>query len=103
MSKITYEVCPECQGRGRVLGNAFRGQVLDEDLVADEEFMEGYLGGAYDVKCDYCKGLRVVDSNRVDNPCDSCGCEMHSSSYQEYPGAYTWTDYECRNPECDGE
>jgi len=101
MPKEKFVVCPECQGKGRVLGSAFYGQALDEDLVRDEDFMEGYLGGAYDVRCHLCNGLRVVDENKKFNPCESCGEEMSSSSYQEYPGAQVWTDWNCNNPDCD--
>lgn len=99
--KPKFEVCPECQGSGRVLGSAFRGQALSEEYASDPEFMEDYLGGAYDVQCDECNGLRVIDVNIVKNPCDSCGQEMWSSSFQEYPGAYTWTDWHCGNKACE--
>jgi RecJ-like exonuclease len=101
MHKPKYEVCPVCEGKGTVLGSAFRGVALDQELVDDDEFMEGYLGGHYDVRCDECNGLRVIDANIVKDPCDSCGKQMYSWGWREFHDGPTWTEYECRNQDCE--
>lgn len=101
MHKPKYEVCPECQGSGRVLGDAFRGQALEPDLAADPEFMEEYLGGVYDVVCGECNGLRVVDVNLVKNPCQFCGKEQYTYTWREFHNGPLWTEYECRNEDCE--
>lgn len=102
MKNPKFEVCPECEGSGRVLGSAFRGQALEQDLSDDPEFMEGYLSGFYDVQCEECHGLRVVDVSIVKNPCDSCGEALNSSRYEEFGGSGVWwTDYACKNATCE--
>lgn len=69
-------VCPNCEGHGSVLHPA-----IAEHAYSSEEFYEEFdewgrsqyfmRGGAYDVTCPECKGLRVVD--RVD--LDACDAE----------------------------
>lgn len=54
-------VCPECEGDGTVLCDAFRGVAVDQELMEDPDFREEYFGGHYDVVCPTCKGNRVVD------------------------------------------
>jgi hypothetical protein len=52
-----YEVCDYCNGEGtRALG----GACISGDALDDHEFMSDYFNGAYDTKCEDCKGLRVI-------------------------------------------
>jgi hypothetical protein len=59
-----FKVCPVCDGEGKRAPEAFRG-VLDQDTVDDEEFMEIFLAGGYDVTCECCKGNRVVTDEEI--------------------------------------
>lgn len=57
-----WVVCGECQGEGRTLSPAFRGQ-LDSDMMDDDEFMEEYRkrgGGIYSCACEACGGRTTV-------------------------------------------
>ena len=54
-------VCPECNGTGKHLNATFRHQAVEPDLVQDEEFMDMYMGGHFDVACTRCHGNNVVD------------------------------------------
>lgn len=65
-----YEVCPTCEGRGRVdnLG-PMTGDEYREACHDCEDFAANYRNGLYDVTCHECKGLRVVtvvDEDRLD-------------------------------------
>ena len=56
---IKYELCPQCEGSGRMVNRAlsvWTESARDED----PEGFENMLHGHYDVKCDRCNGLRVV-------------------------------------------
>jgi hypothetical protein len=59
----TWKVCPDCEGNGKVLNSAFRGQVIEPELASDPEFMEEMSCGVYDVSCPTCGGLRVVEDS----------------------------------------
>lgn len=57
-----WVVCGECQGEGRTLSPAFRGQ-LDSDMMDDDEFMEEYRKGGrgiYSCACEACGGRTTV-------------------------------------------
>lgn len=55
-----YEVCPNCDGKGTHVNRAIDGNGLSEELASDPDFMEGYMSGVYDVRCEQCKGEKVV-------------------------------------------
>jgi hypothetical protein len=58
-----YEVCQNCHGNGTHVNRALDGNGLTYDDIQEwggDEFMEDYMGGAYDVRCDECRGDRVV-------------------------------------------
>lgn len=57
-----YDVCPECEGSGKVLCEGLRGVAFTyEDMdEAGPDFREDYMSGRYDVQCPECHGLRVV-------------------------------------------
>ncbi len=59
-----FEVCPRCQGRGTRVNPAVDGHGISaEEWENDwsEEDQETYMSGGYDVQCDECDGLRVVE------------------------------------------
>lgn len=56
------EVCHRCQGEGKHVNPSVDGNGLDpNDPDLDEDFWEGYMGGAYDVRCEDCNGNNVID------------------------------------------
>ena len=57
-----YDVCPCCEGTGKVLAEGLRGVAFTEDdfSEAGPDFREEYFSGRYDVQCSECHGLRVV-------------------------------------------
>lgn len=58
------EVCPRCRGEGNHTNPAIDGNGItqaDREDWADDDFMEGYLAGRYDVRCEECNGQNVVD------------------------------------------
>lgn len=58
-----FTVCGRCRGEGTHTNPAIDGNGItqsDREDWADDEFMEGYLSGRYDVTCEECKGERVV-------------------------------------------
>ena len=57
---MKYEVCPVCEGEGKHVNPAIDAGGLSEEMMEDEEFLDGYMGGVYDVSCNRCKGKRVV-------------------------------------------
>lgn len=94
-----FEVCPRCEGRGKIVNPSIDGHGLSqEDFDQDPDFEEAYFAGRYDIACTECRGLRVVDVYSAESYC--CGEPMRVIREQEYPGAYVWTSYECRNPKC---
>ena len=57
-----HDVCPECEGHGKVLCEGLRGVAFThEDMSeAGPDFREDYMSGRYDVQCPECHGRRVV-------------------------------------------
>ena len=57
------EVCPRCQGIGRHSREDIDDSYLVDIMIADgdEEGLEGYRNGNYDVICTQCNGNNVVD------------------------------------------
>lgn len=54
-----YEVCDTCDGRGHHTNPSVDAGGLDTEDMDDED-MEAYFDGRYDVACYECKGKRVV-------------------------------------------
>ena len=56
-------VCPDCHGEGTHTNRSIDGNGLTQrDLeFMDSEFSRSYMRGHYDVTCETCKGLRVLD------------------------------------------
>lgn len=58
-------VCPRCDGEGRHTNPAIDGNGItqsDREDWADDDFMEDYMAGHYDVRCEECEGRNVVDA-----------------------------------------
>lgn len=60
-----YEVCGTCRGKGshvnrNIDGNGITGSEWAELDDSDPEFRENYFSGVYDVACEECDGLRVI-------------------------------------------
>ena len=55
-----WEVCPRCQGEGKHGNPAFDGASPSD---FDEEFLDGYFAGDYDVACNECSGRSTVRVN----------------------------------------
>jgi len=58
--EMKYAVCSVCRGEGKHVNPAIDAGGLSEEMMGDEEFLDGYMGGVYDVPCNRCKGKRVV-------------------------------------------
>jgi hypothetical protein len=59
----TREVCPLCDGRGRVVNPSIdAGGITESDWSRwDQDERESYWSGAYDMTCPRCLGRNVVD------------------------------------------
>lgn len=57
-----YEVCPRCEGEGQHTNPAIDGNGLTSSDIDElgPDFMEDYLSGVYDVRCEECNGERVI-------------------------------------------
>jgi hypothetical protein len=57
-----YKVCPVCQGTGQHERRDIDCSRLIDNMRedGDDEGIEAYFSGAYDVNCTNCGGLRVV-------------------------------------------
>ncbi len=61
--KTKMEVCPRCNGKGTHVNEAIDGNGItqsDREDWADDDFMEDYMAGVYDVVCSECHGQNVV-------------------------------------------
>lgn len=66
-----YEICERCDGEGKHTNPAIDGRGLSREDFDElgEEFEEDYFAGRYDIRCEECKGERVVlvpDRERAD-------------------------------------
>lgn len=66
---MKYAVCPRCRGEGShvnpsVDGHGITAEEMDE---LGPEFLDDYMGGVYDVRCEQCHGDRVVPACRADD------------------------------------
>ena len=65
---IKKEVCPVCEGHGIHVNPAIDSHgVSSEEFWDDPDFGEDYFSGRYDVRCNRCQGLRVVDTIDFEN------------------------------------
>ena len=64
MSK--YIVCPRCEGEGTHCHPALSVLTYEDMRDWDEEDHENFRNGGYDVLCEMCRGMRVVDRDEVE-------------------------------------
>ncbi|MEN6620820.1 MAG: hypothetical protein ABFD50_04670 [Smithella sp.] len=55
-----FQLCPVCKGKGTHV-NYNIGAITQEEFDNDPQFYEDYRNGVYDVECERCKGLRVIE------------------------------------------
>ena len=56
-----WVVCGLCDGEGKHVNPSIdAGGLTAEDFADDPDFMEDYMGGAFDVACNRCKGRTTV-------------------------------------------
>jgi len=56
-----FAVCDTCAGRGTHVNSSVDGLGFSqEDFDLDPDFAKDYFSGVYDVRCEPCKGERVV-------------------------------------------
>jgi hypothetical protein len=56
-----YEVCPDCEGKGRYVNPAIDSHgISPEEFAEDPDFAESYHRGLYDIPCRSCGGRRVI-------------------------------------------
>lgn len=59
---ITKEVCPVCEGEGKIVNRSIDGHGLSyDDFYDDPDFADAYMSGVYNVTCDECDGNNVID------------------------------------------
>lgn len=61
-----YQVCPECQGEGKIVNpsvSVWTGQDIDED----PEGFDDMRSGLHDISCPACDGKRVVTKEELNN------------------------------------
>jgi hypothetical protein len=56
----TREKCDRCDGTGTHVNPSIDGNGLSEESQSDPEFMADYMAGHYDVRCEECKGEKIV-------------------------------------------
>lgn len=64
-----WDVCPNCDGHGKVDHPAFSNGWTAYDRAEDPDGFEAYMAGAYDVACPVCKGrttIKVADENQAE-------------------------------------
>ncbi len=49
-------ICDVCHGKGHHVNVAIDAGGLSEEMMEDEEFLDGYQSGVYDVPCNHCGG-----------------------------------------------
>lgn len=55
-----FVVCERCRGRGVHDHPAFANGFTRDDEFVDDDFIESYMRGDYDVRCEECGGKRVT-------------------------------------------
>lgn len=83
------EVCWRCDGEGTHVNPAIDGNGITEmDRMdwADDDFMDDYRSGVYDIRCDECHGERILwvpDESRA-RPEDLAAWRKHEEQEYEY-------------------
>src|SRR5690242_11130025 len=55
------EVCDRCRGHGKHVNPNVDGHgISPEEFAEDPDFKEAYFAGRYDVRCEECRGEKVV-------------------------------------------
>tara|TARA_R110000772_G_C13310282_1_gene440314 strand:- start:40502 stop:40915 length:414 start_codon:yes stop_codon:yes gene_type:complete len=57
-----FEVCDLCEGRGKHVNPSIDCGGISAHMFDDEDFAENYNAGQYDIPCNRCEGLRVVQA-----------------------------------------
>jgi len=56
-----YDVCPNCDGKGKYVNPSIDSNGLSsEDFAEDPDFREDYFSGRYDIQCRSCNGRNVI-------------------------------------------
>ena len=91
------EVCGRCRGEGchdhPAFSNGFTSSEWDEACRDDEDWAENYKSGMYDVRCEECGGLRVVDVIDEDKLSAPVQAALHDRYHEEA----------CYRRECEAE
>lgn len=89
-----YVVCERCEGKGKHDHPAFSNGITSEEWDRDwgYEERENYLRGFYDVRCEECKGQRVV----LELDEDSCNPILRDAYYQSQYEKALWEQEEKR-------
>ena len=64
--RAKYEVCPQCEGEGKMVNRAV-SVWTSSDRDEDPEGFEDMMNGVYDVACDMCRGKRVVSTQDLED------------------------------------
>ena len=56
-----YQVCPDCNGKGKYVNPSIDRQGLtSEDFAEDPDFLHDYMSGVFDITCRSCNGRNVI-------------------------------------------
>jgi hypothetical protein len=66
MRTTKWIICFTCRGDGTVTNPAIDANGLDQDQLDDEDFMEGYEAGRYDITCHTCDGTGKLEGSKAD-------------------------------------
>lgn len=53
--------CHRCKGTGMIVNPAVDGWSTMDECAQDEDFVQGYFEGRYDIPCNICGGHGVLD------------------------------------------
>lgn len=83
--RARYAACDRCHGNGTHTNPNIDGNGLPQECVEDDDFMDDYLGGVYDVTCETCDGKRVVAVPTASNsPAELRAYEAHLADERAY-------------------
>jgi len=89
-----FEVCPECEGHGKVDHPAFSDGITASEWEEDWDYedRENYMNGLYDVVCPECNGKRLIvvvneyllDDEQKKLYDEWCDCQAAAAEFDYY-------------------
>ena len=64
--KDKWIICPTCKGKGTTVNPAIDANGLSQEMMEDEDFLDGYMSGVYDQPCRACNGTGKMLESRIE-------------------------------------